>query len=73
MKFQGFNPIANVWYNLNMEEFTMQVKHGGCQRCKTKDQEILKSVLLKGEVMGFALCDVCVNNARKKGTLIEKD
>jgi len=56
-----------------MEEFTMQVKHGGCQRCKTKDQEILKSVLLKGEVMGFALCDVCVSNARKKGTLIEKD
>lgn len=49
----------------------MEVKHSGCKICKTKEQETLKSVLLKGEVMGFALCDQCVNNARKKGTVSE--
>lgn len=48
-------------------------KHAGCKVCKSKDQPVLKSVLLKGEVMGFALCDRCLNDARKKGTLIEKD
>lgn len=49
------------------------IKHQGCKVCKTKDQPVLRSVLLKGEVMGFALCDQCINNARKKGTLNEKD
>jgi len=49
------------------------VKHKGCKVCKGTDQPVLKSLLLKGEVMGFALCDVCIKDARKKGTLIEKD
>jgi hypothetical protein len=37
-----------------------QIKHGGCYRCKSMDQEILKSVAIKGEFMGQALCDPCI-------------
>ena len=47
------------------------IKHQGCKVCKSKDQQVLKSVLLKGEVMGFALCDGCLKDARKKGTVTE--
>lgn len=36
------------------------VKHGGCAICKNKEQEILTSVMMPGEVMGKALCDKCI-------------
>lgn len=37
-----------------------EIKHGGCSVCKERSQEILKSVMVKGEVMGKALCDKCI-------------
>jgi len=47
-----------------------EVKHGGCAVCKSKDQEILSSVKVPGEVMGKAVCDVClkkIEDNQKRG------
>ena len=45
-----------------------KVKHGGCCDCGTKEQKILKSVLLPGETMGFALCDECL---KRRGIILK--
>lgn len=39
----------------------MEVKHGGCYDCGTKNQEILKSVTAfrGGKVVSVGLCDIC--------------
>ena len=37
-----------------------KVLHGGCAICGSKEQEILKSVMIPGEMMGKALCDQCI-------------
>lgn len=50
----------------------MEGKHGGCKICKSRSQEILTSVILKGECMGFALCDVCLAEQRAKNNTVEK-
>jgi len=34
-------------------------KHGGCYVCRSKDQEILSSRLLPGQIHGVALCTKC--------------
>lgn len=52
---RGFGPFS---WGESMAEKT--VLHGGCARCGSKEQEILKSVHLPGEIMGKALCDNCI-------------
>jgi len=46
-----------------------KAKHGGCADCGSKDQVILTSILLKGESMGKALCDPCIEKRREKGEI----
>jgi ribosome-binding protein aMBF1 (putative translation factor) len=46
-----------------------QVKHGGCKVCGSRDQGILISIMVPGEVMSIAVCDKClpeVKAGRKK-------
>ena len=50
-----------------------KIKHDGCKFCKKATQPVLQSILLKGEVMGFAICEDCIKVLRKEGRLIEKD
>jgi hypothetical protein len=50
----------------------METKHAGCKQCKDKSQEILTSVVLKGEMMGFALCDKCLAEQRANKNTIEQ-
>ena len=45
-------------------------KHDGCRDCGSKDQAVLKSVLVKGEKMGSALCDKCIAERQQKGELV---
>jgi hypothetical protein len=40
------------------------VKHGGCAICKSKDQAVLTSVLITGQIMGTAVCDSCKKNIK---------
>ena len=47
------------------------MKHNGCKQCGDKIQEFLTSVVLKGECMGFALCDKCLREQRDKKNTIE--
>lgn len=44
------------------------IKHGGCHDCKLKEQPVLKSVSVKGEIMSIALCDKCIE---KRGIVID--
>jgi len=50
----------------------MERKHNGCKLCSDKSQEVLTSVVLKGEMMGFALCDKCLAEQRAKNNTVEK-
>lgn len=36
------------------------IKHGGCEACKSKNQEILTSIMVPGRSFGSALCDKCI-------------
>lgn len=45
---------------------TDRVKHGGCAGCGSKEQEILTSVMVPGEVMSKAFCDKCLAEKRTK-------
>jgi len=50
----------------------MEPKHNGCKQCKDKSQEFLTSVVLKGECMGFALSDKCLEEQRANKNTIER-
>lgn len=42
-------------------------KHGGCWRCKSMEQEVLKSVMVPGEIMSIAVCDNCKKEIESNG------
>jgi len=50
----------------------MEPKHGGCKQCGDKSQQFLTSVVLKGECMGFALCDSCLKKQKENDNIIWK-
>lgn len=43
----------------------MNIKHGGCHDCKSKEQEFLKSVSNPATpMMGKAICDKCLKGEK---------
>lgn len=39
-------------------------RHGGCYDCGSKEEKILTSVTLPGEMMGVALCSKCIQRRK---------